>query len=202
MDRGAGNHHSLVDADQTSTNADEKVSALDQGTADADDGPEFWDGLVAVRVRSPSDQWNRIGELREDNRWVRSIHRALGLSAQLTGIDAPDHVRDAVQVHDRHARLCRHLPAGAVASLVVVGWPTGLEPVTFGATIRCSAIELRPPPKAGRGARGTHGHRPNGSVPGSSPRGCARRAGLRGVSVGTVATRPCDPGWPRRIPRI
>ena len=26
-----------------------------------------------------------------------------------------------------------------------LGWPTGLEPVTFGATIRCSAIELRPP---------------------------------------------------------
>ena len=26
-----------------------------------------------------------------------------------------------------------------------LGWPTGLEPATFGATIRCSAIELRPP---------------------------------------------------------
>ena len=26
-----------------------------------------------------------------------------------------------------------------------LGWPTGLEPVTFGATIRCSAVELRPP---------------------------------------------------------
>ena len=36
-----------------------------------------------------------------------------------------------------------------------VGWPTGLEPVTFGATIRCSAIELRPP----RDARAWRSHR-------------------------------------------
>jgi len=34
----------------------------------------------------------------------------------------------------------------------VVGWPTGLEPVTFGATIRCSAIELRPPQCPGQRA--------------------------------------------------
>jgi hypothetical protein len=53
----------------------------------------------------------------------------------------------------------------------VVGWPTGLEPVTFGATIRCSAIELRPPPRPrGRALEATMTSGPNGSVLGSGRR--------------------------------
>ena len=33
-----------------------------------------------------------------------------------------------------------------------MGWMMGLEPTTTGTTIRCSAIELHPPQKTGRGA--------------------------------------------------
>ena len=33
-----------------------------------------------------------------------------------------------------------------------MGWMMGLEPTTTGTTIRCSAIELHPPHKTGRGA--------------------------------------------------
>src|SRR5438552_4407912 len=34
---------------------------------------------------------------------------------------------------------------GWVAILWDLGWPVGFEPTTCGSTIRCSAVELRPP---------------------------------------------------------
>ncbi len=47
-------------------------------------------------------------------------------------------------VEERHQQ--RHgLTRSRSRSVEVLGWRMGLEPITFGATIRCSAIELTPP---------------------------------------------------------
>ncbi len=109
-----------------------------------------------------------------------------------------------------------------------MGWPTGLEPATFGATIRCSAIELRPPSRPGRRVRG--GRRPMGrgrvyrtsgwgrappramASPGRSPTDCGvghdaplvPRTGPGGTIAEGIGALPghtviTDPG-PRRVP--
>ena len=73
-----------------------------------------------------------------------------------------------------------------------VGWPTGVEPVTAGATIQCSTIELRPPcARVGRGPRVGHGSLPDS---GSRP---PRAGHLVTPSARPAMIRVCRPRWGR-----
>src|SRR3954451_21317982 len=114
--------------------------------------------------RAPLDRRRRLGRIAlQDARCrrlllgVRLVHR--GGSRQLPDDHAAASTRLRGQPTTRAPPVVRGL-----------GWPTGFEPVTFGATIRCSAVELRPPrkrpswrPPSGRAARATAVYRSNAS---------------------------------------
>ncbi len=84
------------------------------------------------------------------------------------------------------------------ASIVVLGWPMGLEPITFGATIRCSAIELRPPCARSEQGSGPVGQR---SVP--EPQTTQRgpdRGRCRSGRVARLGPTPADRRCPAEEP--
>ena len=68
---------------------------------------------------------------------------------------------------------------------MVLGWPTGVEPVTAGATIQCSTIELRPPCAHAGGEAGA-GH---GSLPDSGAASRRRRTFAPPVHLARHAPR-------------
>ena len=78
-----------------------------------------------------------------------------------------------------------------------LGWPTGFEPVTFGATIRCSAVELRPPRRRSPWPATSSGCASHGSIAApvrAGPSADLARGGLGGTLPDThrIRLRPRD----------
>ena len=92
-------------------------------------------------VSAPACVARRSGDGQRRGTWASVRRTDPDLAAPSTPVDRTLTADQATLAAADH--LCGH--AGRTLTRRELGWPTGFEPVTFGATIRCSAVELRPP---------------------------------------------------------